>query len=74
MTWIISRFTFDSTPTPVGSAATRLEANEKIAALEAADPKGSLVFYSRVEVKDTTPTFRSVKRVASALASLASSD
>lgn len=68
MPWIVSRFTFDSSPSPVALVASRKEANEHIARLEASDPKGSLVFYSRVEVKDESPTFRDVKSAALALA------
>lgn len=70
MPWIVSRFTFDSAPSPVATVATRKEANELIARLEAADPKGSLIFYSRVEVEveNDSPTFRDVKSAALALA------
>lgn len=68
MPWIVSRFAFDSAPSPVATVASRKEANELIARLEAADPKGSLVFYSRVEVVDKSPTFRDVKSAALALA------
>ena len=70
MPWIVSRFTFDSAPnpSPVAKVASRKEANELIARLEAADPKGSLVFYSRLEVDEDRPTFRDVKSAALALA------
>lgn len=68
MPWIVSRFTPDSAPTPVATVASRKEANDLIARMEAVDPKGSLVFYSRVEVRDKSPTFRDLKSAAIALA------
>lgn len=70
MPWIVSRLPFNSDPSPVATVATRKEANELIARLEAADPKGSLIFYSRVEVEveNDSPTFRDVKSAALALA------
>lgn len=66
--WLVSRLPFNSSPSPVAMCASRKEANELIAKLESEDPKGSLIFYSRVEVDAPASSFRAVKSAACALA------
>lgn len=69
MRYLISRITFPGSPVPVAIAPSREAANEEIAKLEAADPKGTLIFYTREPMVEAAPKndFRVVK-VASAIA------
>jgi hypothetical protein len=67
--YVISRVLPDGSETFIETAPSRDAANKRIAALEALDPKGSLIWYSRVPLEVVKPkTFRSVKSVAIALA------
>lgn len=70
MRYIISRISFPGSPVPVAIAPSREEANKLIADLEAKDPKGAIIFYSREPMVEAAPKkdFR-VSRVASAIAS-----
>jgi hypothetical protein len=69
MPYLVSRIpSYDSAPTPLAIVGSRREANELIAKLESADPKGSLIFYSRVEVDAPASSFRAVKSAALSLA------
>ncbi len=67
--YLISRVLPDGSETFIETAPSRAAANKRIAELEALDPKGTLVFYSRVPLEVVKPkTFRTVKSVALALA------
>jgi hypothetical protein len=66
--WLVSRVPLFGKETPVAVCESREDANKLIAKLEDADPKGSLVWYNRVEVVDSDPTFC----VADAAAEMAS--
>lgn len=72
MRYLISRLSFPGSPVPVAIVPSREAANEMIAKLEAADPKGTLIFYTREPMVEAAPAkgFRVVK-VASALAAWA---
>jgi hypothetical protein len=66
--FLVSRLAFDGSPQPLAVCPSREAANKLIADLEAADPKGSLIFYSRVPMKesDSTEGFR-VSKLAAAM-------
>jgi hypothetical protein len=67
--YLVSRILSDGSSTPIGTAPSREAANEWIAKLEDADPKGSLVWYSREPLEVVEPkSFRAVKSAALALA------
>lgn len=68
MRYLISRITFPGSPVPVAIAPSREAANEMIAKLEADDPKGSIVLYSREPMVETAPKDFRVVKVASAIA------
>ena len=68
--YLVSRLSFLGSPEPLAVCDSREAANKMIAELEAKDPKGSLVFYTRVPMKERGESSRGfrVSRVASAIA------
>ena len=71
--YLVSRVLPDGSSTPLAVAPSRKDANEMIAKLEAADPKGTLVFYSRVPMEAAPSAGFRVAKAASVLASFAES-
>jgi len=66
--YLVSRVLPDGSSTPLAVAPSRKDANDMIAKLEAADPKGTLVFYSRTPVESAPSAGFRVAKLASALA------
>lgn len=72
MRYLVSRTVFGCDPVPYAVAPSLYSADVMIAELEANDPKGTLVFYSREPLGEGVPSedFR-VESIAGSLAALA---